>query len=79
MVKINRRDCLTGAAALIAGASTQGCDKEAPEAMIDEKTGKRKIFFNLGPKNDWRKILDKKNKEKIEEAFTKEMEELGYI
>ena len=49
------------------------------EAMIDEKTGKRKIFFNLGPKNDWRKILDKKNKEKIEEAFTKEMEELGYL
>ena len=36
MVKINRRDCLTGAAALIAVASTQGCDKEAPEAMIDE-------------------------------------------
>ena len=35
-MKINRRDCLTGAAALIAVASTQGCDKEAPEAMIDE-------------------------------------------
>ena len=49
------------------------------EAMIDEKTGKRKIFFNLGPKNDWRKNLDKKNKEKIEKAFSKEMEELGYL
>ena len=35
------------------------------EAMIDEKTGKRKIFFNFGPKNDWRANLDKKNKEKI--------------
>ena len=35
-MKINRRDCLTGAAALIAVASSQGCDKEAPEAMIDE-------------------------------------------
>ncbi len=49
------------------------------EAMIDEKTGKRKIFFNLGPKNDWRTNLDKKNKEKIEKAFSKEMEELGYL
>tara|TARA_B100001939_G_scaffold76241_1_gene64264 strand:+ start:399 stop:1238 length:840 start_codon:yes stop_codon:yes gene_type:complete len=49
------------------------------EAMIDEKTGKRKIFFNLGPKNDWRLNLDKKNKEKIEKAFSKEMEELGYL
>ena len=49
------------------------------EAMIDEKTGKRKIFFNLGPKNDWRVNLDKKNKEKIEKAFSKEMEELGYL
>jgi len=49
------------------------------EAMIDEKTGKRKIFFNLGPKNDWRTNLDNKNKEKIEQAFSKEMEELEYI
>ena len=49
------------------------------EAMIDEKTGRRKIFFNLGPKNDWRVNLDKKNKEKIEKAFSKEMEELGYL
>jgi len=49
------------------------------EAMFDEKTGKRKIFFNLGPKNDWRTNLDKKNKEKIEKAFSKEMEELGYL
>jgi len=49
------------------------------EAIIDEKTGRRKIFFNLGPKNDWRVNLDKKNKEKIEKAFFKEMEELGYL
>ena len=49
------------------------------EAMIDEQTGKRKIFFNLGPNNDWRVNLDNKNKEKIEKTFSKEMEELGYI
>tara|TARA_B100000902_G_scaffold164534_1_gene159553 strand:+ start:976 stop:1815 length:840 start_codon:yes stop_codon:yes gene_type:complete len=49
------------------------------EAMIDEKTGNRKIFFNLGPKNDWRVNLDKKNRKKVEKAFSKEMEELGYL
>ena len=49
------------------------------EALIDDKTGKRKIFFNLGPKNDWRRYLDDKNKEKIENNFYNEMKELEYL
>ena len=49
------------------------------EALFDINTGKRKNFFNLGPKNDWRKLLDKKNKDKIEKNFEKEMIELGYL
>ena len=49
------------------------------EAVIDSKTGKRKIFFNLGPKNNWRELLDQKNKDKIENNFEKEMMELGYL
>ena len=49
------------------------------EAVVDEKTGKRKAFFNLGPKNDWRSILGEKNREKIEECFKEEMRELGYL
>ena len=49
------------------------------ESVIDEKTGKRKPFFNLGPDNDWRRILDDKNREKIEKHFKKEMLELGYL
>tara|TARA_B100000900_G_C20523562_1_gene693236 strand:- start:49 stop:894 length:846 start_codon:yes stop_codon:yes gene_type:complete len=49
------------------------------EGVIDPKTGKRKVFFNLGPKNDWRKILDDKNRIKIEKNFQKEMIELGYL
>ena len=43
------------------------------------KTGKKIPFFNLGPKNDWRKILDPEIKKKIEGAFRKDMRELGYI
>tara|TARA_B100000902_G_C27208965_1_gene863261 strand:- start:681 stop:908 length:228 start_codon:yes stop_codon:yes gene_type:complete len=49
------------------------------EAPIDKKTGKRRVFFNLGPKNDWRRFLDKKNINKIENNFKKEMLELGYL
>ena len=49
------------------------------EAKTNLKTGKKIQFFNLGPKNDWKKMLDKKIRDKIEEAFKKEMVELGYL
>ena len=49
------------------------------EGVLDTKTGKRKTFFNLGPNNDWRRFLDDKIKIKLEKAFEKEMEELGYL
>ena len=49
------------------------------EAKTHERTGKKIPFFNLGPKNDWKKMLDKKIRKKIEEAFKKEMVELGYL
>ena len=49
------------------------------EAKVNLKTGEKIPFFNLGPKNDWKKLLDPKIKEKIEKAFKKEMTELGYL
>ena len=49
------------------------------EAKTNLKTGKKIPFFNLGPKNDWKKMLDVKIRKKIEEAFKKEMVELGYL
>jgi len=49
------------------------------EAKTHEKTRKKIPFFNLGPKNDWKKMLDEKIRKKIEEAFKKEMVELGYL
>ena len=36
-------------------------------------------FFNLGVKNDWKKLLSNKIIEKIENKFRKEMKELGYL
>ena len=49
------------------------------EATIDEKTGKRITFFNLGPKNNWKESLNSKIRFRLEKAFKKEMEELGYL
>ena len=49
------------------------------ENAFDKKTGERKNFFNLGPNNNWHKLLDKKIAKEIEEKFKNEMKELGYI
>ncbi len=54
-------------------------ENEIFSEAVTDKDGKRKVFFNLGPKNDWRRLLDKKNKDKIEQHFEKEMIELGYL
>jgi len=58
-------------------------DLEKKEGFIESSThhkdGKKIPFFNLGPKNDWRNLLESKVKLKLEEAFENEMKELGYI
>lgn len=48
------------------------------EATLDENSNKKK-FFNLGPENDWKKLLPDEIKRKIEKKFQKEMVELGYL
>ena len=49
------------------------------ENSINEITGEKKTFFNLGPENNWKKILKKENIDKIEKEFNNEMKELGYL
>ena len=49
------------------------------ESISDKITGARKNFFNLGPNNNWQKLLDKKIVNEIEKKFENEMRELGYI
>ena len=41
--------------------------------------GKRNKFFYLGPKNDWREILESKYSEEISKKYEFEMRELGYL
>ena len=49
------------------------------EAVPSREDKNKKIsFFNLGPKNDWNKILDKNLKEKLEKIFQNELKSLSY-
>ncbi len=50
------------------------------EAVNSQKNKQNKIkFFKLGPENDWRKILDKDLKEKLNKVFEKDLDELSYL
>ncbi len=53
-------------------------DNEGFEESYINKGGKKINFFNMGFKNDWRKLLPKEIEEKISKKFEKELEELGY-
>jgi len=53
-------------------------NNEGFEESYINKEGKKINFFNLGFKNDWRKLLPKEIIEKISKNFDKELEELGY-
>ena len=49
------------------------------EAVISQLNKKNKIsFFNLGPKNNWNKILDEELKIKLNNIFEKDLIELSY-
>ena len=49
------------------------------ESKINDVTGKKVAFFNLGPKNNWKNILEKNIIDEIETKFQDEMKELGYL
>ena len=49
------------------------------EYKIRLRTEKEFKFFNLGPNNSWKKILDKETIEDIQNSFSTEMKELNYI
>ena len=53
-------------------------NNEGFEENYISKEGKKINFFNMGFKNDWRKLLPQDIAEKISHQFEKELKELGY-
>ena len=49
------------------------------ESVTSSKTMKKIKFFNLGKKNNWKKLLDKNLIKKIENHCKNEMNDLGYL
>ena len=49
------------------------------ESKKDKKTGENIKFFNMGVKNDWKKLLDNNIKENLEKELGDEMKELNYL
>ena len=49
------------------------------ESNIDDRTGKLKKFFNKGPNNKWKNLIEKEIINDVEKKFYNEMKELGYI
>ena len=54
-------------------------EKGFSEAIFSKKKKKMIPFFNLGPENDWRTILDKDFAEKLSEKFKDDLKEFGYF
>ncbi|MDA7805865.1 sulfotransferase domain-containing protein [Candidatus Pelagibacter sp.] len=48
------------------------------EAVPSKKNKEKIPFFNLGPDNDWRKILDKDQQSKLTKIFKEDLIKLGY-
>ena len=49
------------------------------EAVRDREDRNKTVpFFNLGPKNDWKKILDEEFRNKIQKVFEKDLKDLNY-
>ena len=48
------------------------------EAVSSITTNRKITFFNLGPKNNWKKILNENLKNRINQVFEKNLKELSY-
>ena len=48
------------------------------EAVPSKKNGEKIPFFNLGPDNDWKKILDVDQQTRLTDVFKEDLIKLGY-
>ena len=53
-------------------------EKGFSEAVLSKEGNKKIPFFYLGPKNDWKKILDDDLKNKLNNVYRQNLLELSY-
>ena len=53
--------------------------QEKQSGFIEASKNSDQSFFSLGPNNNWKKFLDNNIRQKIENSFGVEMEELNYL
>ena len=53
--------------------------QEMQSGFIEASKDSDQSFFSLGPNNNWKKFLDNNIRQKIENSFGVEMEELNYL
>jgi len=49
------------------------------ESVISKKNNHKIPFFNMGPNNNWKKILPKKYQELLRLKFMVSLQELNYL
>ncbi len=49
------------------------------ESILSKSVSKKIPFFYLGPKNNWKKILNKEHQNKLNTIFNKNLKELKYL
>ena len=69
---------------IVANSSFENLKRLELKGMFDENSinknlGESNVFFKMGIKNDWKKLLDKNSRSLIEQKFKEEMIELGYL
>ena len=49
------------------------------ESILSKNDTKKIPFFHLGPKNDWKRIFDKRYQNKLNSIFENNLKELNYL
>ena len=74
-IKFDKKNILKA----IENTSFENLKKQEDSRGFKEAPKNNNKFFHLGPKNNWRDLLDKSIKDEIEVSFKNEMKDLGYL
>ena len=74
-IKFNEKNILKA----IENTSFENLKKQEESRGFKEAPKNNNKFFHLGPKNNWKDLLDKSIKDEIEVSFRNEMKDLGYL